>query len=125
MFNIDKLLDWRYIYIMKDLSKRGEYKIGITSSPYHRTKQVDESVRGRVVTVIAYRRFFAESIEKKMHRIFARRRFTKHGSGRTEWFRLNILQYFFARLVLWYLCNVWYIVTLLCFASAFGVYLYT
>jgi hypothetical protein len=122
MFSIDKLLDWRYIYIMKDLSKRGEYKIGITSSLYHRTKQVDESVRGRVVTVVAYRRFFAENIEKKMHRIFARRRFTKHGSGRTEWFKLNILQYFFARLVLWYLCNVWYIVVLLCIA--FGVYLY-
>lgn len=106
---------------MKDKSRPGEYKIGITADLNDRTRQVDKSVRGRVVTVVAYRRFFAQRIETKMHRIFAHRRFTKYGSGRTEWFKLNMMEYVIAKVVLWYLCNKLYFAFFICLVVIFGI----
>jgi len=99
-----RVLDYRYVYIMH-LRRSRQYKIGIATNPEWRHEDIDTAVRGDVRLVMARKMPRARKIEKKLHRYFAEDRFTKRGagSGKTEWFRLSLLDSWLAQfLVSWY-----------------------
>ena len=95
-----------------------QYKIGIAKNPKWRKKDIDEAVKGEVRIIMKRQTFFAESKEKKMHRIFKDVRFTKRGagSGKTEWFRFNFIEAFIAKCWLYWYAHRFYIVV-----CAFGL----
>ena len=69
---LDKILDYRYIYLMKIRGKK-EYKIGISFNPLGRKNDIDEEVKGRLIILKTVRTIFAEKKEQKLHRIFHRK----------------------------------------------------
>lgn len=72
------------------------YKIGISNDPRRRIKEVAHKPK----IIVTYRYYHAEEIEKFLHRFFKESRRTRSGSGKTEWFRLGILEVFIVRLLM-------------------------
>lgn len=94
------------IYLMQYRNGRS-CKIGISHHPRKRLKAVDDDICcGRVKLLVARRVPFADQFEKHLHKTFAASRFTfeNAGSGKTEWFKLNL----FARLYAYFLIQFYY-----------------
>ena len=96
-----KLLDYQYIYLMRERRSR-RHKIGISAVPHKRWQTVNRAVRGDVKLLIYRKVFFARSVERYLHRFFGASRFilgkAGPGAGHTEWFHLNFLERWLARL---------------------------
>lgn len=72
------------------------YKIGISNDPKRRLKEVAHKPK----IIATYRYYCAETIEKFLHRFFGDSRKTRKGSGKTEWFRLGIIEIFIVQFLL-------------------------
>lgn len=84
----------KYVYLMR--GTKWMYKIGISNDPKRRLKEVAHKPR----VVATYRYFCAERIEKFFHVFFKDSRRTRKGSGKTEWFRLGIVEFLIVRSLL-------------------------
>ncbi len=76
----------KYVYLMR--GTKWMYKIGISNDPKRRLKEVAHKPK----IVATYRYYNAEGVEKFLHHFFGDSRRTRKGSGKTEWFRLGILE---------------------------------
>lgn len=99
----------RSIYVM--IERRPWYhptkrvKIGISSSPQYRRARVDAGIRGETVDLIESRKIlFARGYERFLHWLFSPWRYTRKSKhpdiGRTEWFKLFFLLYWFLRFMI-------------------------
>lgn len=69
------------------------FKVGVTISPQRRVRDINESVKRQLIfPIFLVLVFDYEDREERLHNIFKRKRFTYRGSGKTEYFRLNIFQ---------------------------------
>ena len=79
--------DYRYIYILGNTRYLFRYKIGIANNMENRTKNIDNSLKGKTYEIYAVKVFYAHRIEQLLHGLYsplsARR---MYGSGKTEWF---------------------------------------
>lgn len=87
-------MELKYVYLMR--GTKWMYKIGISNDPKRRLKEVAH--KPKIVTT--YRYYCAESIEKFFHKFFKDSQRTRKGSGKTEWFRLGIIELFIVRFLL-------------------------
>ncbi len=85
----------KYVYVMR--GSQFKFKIGISNNPERRLKEVSH----RPKLVVKHSFYFAERIEKALHKMYRRSRTTRSGSGRTEWFVLSIFQLLSLRILLW------------------------
>lgn len=92
------------IYLLVNFPYVNRIKVGITGNLSARTKNITETTKGRAITVLALKMFWAWQIEKSIHNcLSAFNRPFSVGSGRTEWFSfaafpfafLAIIGYFF------------------------------
>jgi hypothetical protein len=79
--------DYRYIYVLGNTRYLFRYKIGIANNMENRTKNIDNSLKGKTYEIYAVKVFYAQRIEQLLHGLYsplsARR---MYGSGKTEWF---------------------------------------
>lgn len=96
-----KLLDYQYIYLMREQRSR-RHKIGISTIPRKRWQTVNRAVQGEVKLLIYRKVFFARATERYLHGFFKASRFilgrAGAGAGRTEWFHFSFLERWIARL---------------------------
>ena len=88
------------IYLLINFPYVNRIKIGITGNLSARTKNITETTKGRAITVIALRMFWAWQIEKSIHRCLSKFHSPfSEGSGRTEWFNVLALPFAFFAIV--------------------------
>lgn len=117
---------YRYLYLMERVSNKSLYakiscqheiKIGIANDPQARLKQVNKAIKGEVLLSYYLKIPWAESREKKLHKIFSASRFRikgGKGGGTTEWFYFNWLELTFVLLWLaWFKIAHWVYLTLI------------
>ena len=79
-------LDYRYIYVLGNTRYLFRYKIGIARNMENRTKNIDNSLKGKTFEIFAVRVLYAQRIEQILHGIYSPLSARMYGSGRTEWF---------------------------------------
>lgn len=82
----------KYVYLLR--GTKWMFKIGISNDPERRIKEIAHNPK----IVCTYRYYCAEAIEKWFHKFFEDSQRTRKGSGKTEWFRLGIVEFFIVRL---------------------------
>ena len=81
----------KYVYLLR--GTKWMFKIGISNNTERRIKEVSHDPK----IVCTYRYYCAEAIEKGFHKFFEDSQRTREGSGKTEWFRLGIIEFFIVR----------------------------
>lgn len=85
------------------MQKRGsrKHKIGISKKPKRRLGTVRRGVGTDVQIIVTRKVFFARWVERFLHGYFSATRFlfrsAGKGAGRTEWFRLGLIERWTAR----------------------------
>jgi T5orf172 domain len=80
-------LDYRYIYVLGNTRYIFRYKIGIANNMENRTKNIDNSLKGKTYEIFAVKVFYAQRIEQFLHGLYSPLSARQmYGSGRTEWF---------------------------------------
>ncbi len=80
-------LDYRYIYVLGNTRYLFRYKIGIANNMQNRTKNIDNSLKGKTYEIYAVKVFYAQRIEQLLHGLYSPLSARQmYGSGRTEWF---------------------------------------
>ena len=77
------------VYTMRPtaIKHKGKVKIGVSTIPRLRAKQVSASIKGDAVVVVSMRVFFAYQVEAFLHLMFSSIHTKMEGSGKTEWFK--------------------------------------
>jgi len=87
------MLDIRYIYIGGTTADSRLIKIGIAKDVHSRWRDIDNSVQGSKEQPIAFFKVLnARWLETQLHRKYRGNSKPFKGSGRSEWFSLNIFQ---------------------------------
>jgi hypothetical protein len=82
-----------FLYLLLALP-RFAVKIGVTKYPKRRVKDINKSLpRQIVLPVFVVWVFNYEDREERLHGLFGKERFTFRGSGKTEYFTLNVFQF--------------------------------
>ena len=84
--SISSKLDYRYIYVLGNLSYPFRYKIGIARSVEKRKAGISRSIKGSVFDIFWIKVLFAHQIEGFLHWLYAPLHARMSGSGYTEWF---------------------------------------
>lgn len=84
--SISSKLDYRYIYVLGNLSYPFRYKIGIARSVEKRKAGISRSIKGRVFDIFWIKVLFAHQIEGFLHWLYSPLHARMSGSGYTEWF---------------------------------------
>ena len=93
---LSRLLDYRFLYIGVTSRRRWlvwpyAFKIGIAKNVGQRWRDIDRSIpRSKERPIFFARLFFAGRVEQHLLNTFARKKARFHGSGRSEWRKLNI-----------------------------------
>ena len=105
------------IHWLIPLSWSGKYKIGISYSTKKRRGQVDRALKGGVVTVLSVPLLFTEQIEGFLHKVFKQKQYWPRragkGAGKSEHFKLNLLEVILLKLLMiffWATSNIVYVI---------------
>ncbi len=78
----------KYVYVMR--GTQWMFKIGISNDPARRVKEVAH--KPKIVAQYSFHYNIADRVESFLHIFFKESRRERKGSGKTEWFRLTILE---------------------------------
>ena len=93
----------RYVYLMQRTGGRGRkkiIKIGIAKNPKSRLKQINRSVKGKIILLDAFKVLEASKVEKELHQLFKKQNHKLTGAGGSEFFRLTNYQIKQVRVIL-------------------------
>ena len=87
-----------FIYLLK----QGRItKIGITQFPKDRIRQIEYDTENKVIILFMQRIPYAKNVEKWVKKRYKSRKHRHKGSGKEEWFRLNIFNIAFLLFCFW------------------------